>query len=284
LLGYKVVTSSFTKPLRTPSLTVMMQHVMNTQVDARSLLRQELEKRIEKNPRYSMRAFAKSLGLSHSLLSLVISGKRSVSTAMVQKLVSFLDLDPIEKQSLLSNYKVQKVNNGFHEDQDTFYQMELDTFAVISDWYHYAILSLLEIENSKFEAKWISSKLGISVIQAKLAMERLKRMKLVSLTNGRWKQSVLPIKINPEMTNDATRKFHRQLLERALDALDNVPKNKRDFSTMTFAMDPSLVPYAAKRLRELERELVASLEKKGKPKVVYNLTIQLIPVSSDDVE
>jgi hypothetical protein len=37
----------------------------------------------------------------------------------------------------------------------------LDAFSIISDWYHYAILELLELENSSCEVDWITNKLSL---------------------------------------------------------------------------------------------------------------------------
>ena len=50
------------------------------------------------------------------------------------------------------------------------YQMTLDSFAFISDWFHYGILSLLEIAGARFEARWVARHLGITEIEAKSAI------------------------------------------------------------------------------------------------------------------
>ena len=57
--------------------------------------------------------------------------------------------------------------------------VDLDTFAVISDWYHYAILSLLEVTDARLDPRWISKRLGINRLEARLAIERLKRLSLI---------------------------------------------------------------------------------------------------------
>jgi hypothetical protein len=55
--------------------------------------------------------------------------------------------------------------------------------------------------------------------------------------------------------------------------------DERDFSSTTFAMDPSLIPFAAAKIRKFRRELVAELEAKGSAGAVYNITMQLFPVT-----
>src|SRR4051794_29725601 len=67
----------------------------------RFLLQNELTRRCAKNPRYSLRAFAKALGMSHTVLSLVLSGKRPLSRKAALQVASALELAPAERQRLL---------------------------------------------------------------------------------------------------------------------------------------------------------------------------------------
>jgi transcriptional regulator with XRE-family HTH domain len=240
---------------------------------AEDLLRLTLSQRCTKNPQYSIRAFAKSSGISHTVLSLVLSGKRKLSKAATQKLVDYLELDPKERMDFL---KTNKKNNIDSEFQD----LSLETFEVISDWYHYAILSLLELPEAKFEAKWIAAQLGIKVLSAKLAILRLKKVGLVEEdSEGLWKQSGKQIKIDNKISTGATKKFHKQLLERASVSIDKDPISVRDFSAVTFTLDPSQVEYARNRLRDFRRQLMNELEALGQPSAVYNMTIQFYPVT-----
>lgn len=118
------------------------------------------------------------------------------------------------------------------------------------------------------------------MLNAKLAMDRLHRLGLVEQdSEGHWRQSGKPIKVENTISTVATRKFHKQLLIRAAESIDKDPIPVRDFSSMTFALDPQQIEYARKRLRDFRRELVAELELKGTPSTVYNLTVQLYPVT-----
>src|SRR4029077_7937852 len=71
----------------------------------RLLLQAELSRRIERNPRYSMRRFSQALGVSHTVLSLVLSGKRPLSKKAAAKVSDFLGFDPAQRESLLANRK-----------------------------------------------------------------------------------------------------------------------------------------------------------------------------------
>lgn len=248
----------------------------------KQLLQTELARRCERNPRYSLRSFAKSLGISHTVLSLVLNGRRPLSKKAVFKVADALELDPVRRQSLLERRRIGGPDGSplpTHDDE--FRALSLDTFAIVSDWHHYAILSLLELPGARFEARWISARLGISRMQAKLAIERLARMGLVAPdAGGRWRQTGKPLRVESSVSTAATRKFHRQIIGKALDSLENDLGELRDFTSMTFTMDPALVPHAKERIRGFRRKLVRELESKGSPKRVYNFCLQLYPVST----
>lgn len=253
----------------------------------RLLLQRELERRCQDNPKYSLRAFARALDLSPTILSLVLSGKRPLSRQSAHKIMNHLLLCPDERAVLLewANTKPGKRKQPEEMLSDTIaddtniHQMSLDSFALISDWFHLAILSLLEISGARFDARWIARTLGISKIEAEAAMERLQRMGLIERINGRWKQATAPIRIGNDVPTAATKKFQRQLLLKAIESIENDPDETRDFSSMTLAMDPAQIPYARKRIRMFRRQLSDELEAMGAPKRVYKLTVQIFPVS-----
>src|ERR1700744_175480 len=60
---------------------------MSTKLDPTPLiLRRELVARIERNPHYSLRAFARDLGVTHAYLSMLINGKRRLSVSVAARL------------------------------------------------------------------------------------------------------------------------------------------------------------------------------------------------------
>lgn len=254
----------------------------------RLLLQAELTRRIQRNPRYSLRRFAQAIGISHTVLSLVMSGKRPLSKKAALKVSDFLGMGPHERELLIANRAKGKdgVARGVVLKTDgPSRQMSLDTFAVISDWYHFAILSLLEIPRAKLEARWISARLGISEIEARAAIERLQRLELVAKDEkGRWRQSGAPIRFENRDSTAATRNYHTQLLARAQDSLEHDEAGIRDFTQMTFAIDPKDLDYARKRIREFRRTLAAELEGRGIPQQVYSLNVQLFPLSQSQTE
>jgi transcriptional regulator with XRE-family HTH domain len=240
----------------------------------RVAIENELAQRIKRNPSYSMRSFAKTIGISQSLLSLVLSGKRRVSKKTLQKMEDILGLElGSSNDSIGTNFPYPK------EGAKDFQQISLDTFALLSEWFHYAILSLLELPDAQLNSIWIAKRLGITPLEARLAISRLKRLNLISNIDGKWRQSSRPLKVENTKSTTATRKYHRQILQKAEESLENDPFETRDFSSMTFAVDPRLIPFARKRIQEFRRQLVKELEQMGTPQEVYQLAVQIYPVT-----
>ncbi len=246
---------------------------------ALELLRHEFSKRVQKNPQYSLRSFAKQLGISHTLLSLVLNGHRKPSRSMAEKIAERLHFSAQKTNSLLASVSRKQEKRGDYTGKG-YEKLSLDQFALISEWQHYAILSLLEVPDSKFEAKFIAQRLGISQLLAKVSMQRLTNLGIVEQDEkGKWKQRPGPIIVENVKSTAHTRKFQRQLMAKAVESLDNDPMETRDFSSTTFAMNAKHVAYALGRIREFRRELSNELEAFGEPDEVYNLTIQIFPTS-----
>jgi len=73
---------------------------MEPNLDAIRILKSEFTRRTERNARYSIRAFAKPIGLSHTVLSLVLLGQRTLSERAAEMASERLSLDPRTKTLL----------------------------------------------------------------------------------------------------------------------------------------------------------------------------------------
>jgi uncharacterized protein (TIGR02147 family) len=85
------------------------------------------------------------------------------------------------------------------------------------------------------------------------------------------------------LTTPALRKNQRQLLEKAIDSLENDPIELRSMTSMTTAIDPRRIPEAKEMIRHFNRTLCAFLEG-GNRTQVYNLGIALYPLQKTKKE
>lgn len=241
--------------------------------DFRLLVQQEFVNRCRKNKNYSLRAYARSLGIAASPLSAMLRGKRPITAKMRQKLGAALGLS-LEEIGRLSAATVS--NNEYQ-------QLTIDSYAVISDWYHYAILELLRVKSFKPSMAYIAKTLGISATEAQIAVERLQRVALLEIgANGKWKDTSingLATNINGDLTSQASKQLQKQILEKGMESVDTLPLSVRNNTSLTVAIHPDDLPAAKERIKKFRRELCTFFEKNKNPTKVYHLGICLYPVS-----
>lgn len=241
-------------------------------------LKNELKERQERNPSFSLRSFAKWLGVSPAHLSQLISGKRKVTPKVLKTVSSRLGLSPSERTAFL------KRTLAIESDRAGQVKLKLseDQFHLISDWYHLAILSLLKISGAKSDPRWIARRLGITATQAVEAVSRLERLSLIE-TAPSIKRTSMPLKVSSEVRSDAIRAYHKQNLRLALEKVDTVETQLREFQAVTMAIDPAKLPRARKLIEDFLTQM-DELFDGGKPSEVYTVALQLFPVTQGDTK
>lgn len=234
-----------------------------------------------KNPNISLRAFANRLSISPSSISEILNGKRRVSKKLAEKIVHNLQLDPQEQSSILKHFDLKKGQlTGSTKDitkQTT--QLDSDSFKSISEWYHFAILSLAETRDFKPEPEWIAERLNIKLSEASAAIERLLRLGMFKqANNGKLVLAKAQYRTSDEIASLALKKAHAANLELAKESLINDPIDKRDFNAMTMAIDVNKLPEAKELIREFKEKMCDILES-GHKSEVYKVCIQLFPLS-----
>lgn len=241
-----------------------------------------LEKRRMKYPSYSLRRFAKASGLSPATVCKLMSGKRPVTYKSAVKISEGLSLLPDKKRELIQSIKRSKEHLlGDAEEQETE-KIEIDNFKLISDWYHYAILTLIGLKNHKGDPEWIAKRLNITKKQATDAIKRLLKLGLIAKKGQKFIRITKPLVTSNDVSSSALRKHHTQNLRRAEKALEEIPVEWREFGSMTLTMDPKQLPKAKQVSRQF-RQRMATLCEKGDPKMVYTLCTQLFPVNDPKV-
>lgn len=257
----------------------------------REYLRGVLETKKKLNPAYSLRAFARDIHLSPPQLSEVISGKKGLSMAAAERAARSLRLDEMQiryfcdlvqaadaRSPTAKRLAVVRVREqGLHKD---FQPLSQDAFHSIAEWHHYAIMELVATRNFSSLPKDVARSIGISVVEARKAVERLIRLGLLAkdaITGELMRTGAQPT-TTKNIRNDAVRVFNTQILQKAAASLENTPIDERDLSTITMAIDESKYAEACERIKNFRRELCAFLED-GPQTRVYCMAIQLFPLS-----
>ncbi len=257
-----------------------MDLLLTEDIDYRRWLLTQLNQRRQKTPSYSLRSFSKKIGISPASLSQLISGKRPLSKKMAEQVASRLCLSPAETHRLVQSAILEKFQSLSNPEATSSVpcrkdsQIEMDIFRTISDWYHYAILSLVQLPEAKSDPSWFSTRLGITLLEARQAIQRLERLGFIVKEGRKLRRSTPSLSTPDGVTDSAIRKYHFQMLNKAEEALERDPVSERDFGAITLAIDPSRIPEARKLISKFRKQMATVLAG-GEKKRVYTFSTQL---------
>jgi len=245
-----------------------LQAILKSRLDALQL----------KHPTFSVRAFARKVGVSPATISLVLSGRRQVSLKLAEELSRVLQFDPQERSEVLAYY--QKKSKKSHLVSEGYVHLSLDQYRLIADWRAFAILSLIRTKGFRSNPSWIAKRLGISREDAEDTLQSLLRLGMISRTpDGNLERSEGRYRTTEDVLNLSLQKSHQQTLALAERSLENTPVHQRDFTWVTMPVDPDKMSEAKALIRKFQDDFSALVESGENLTEVYRLGVQFFPLS-----
>ena len=253
----------------------------------REILNQEFIYRKKLDSNYSLRTYAKEIGLSPSHLSDVLKFKRGISENTATIISQRINLNDNKAKYFIAlvnrehgrSKKVKREAENFlqtYKNKPSFKLIEKDKFDIIADWYYFAILECLEIKDYDGSPLFISQKLNLPIETTLNALKKLESLNLIKKEAGIYISTKIILKTTQDIESKALKVSHKQTLTQSIKALDSVPVQDRDFTSITMAIDKSKLAEAKEKIKKFRRELCEFLED-GNKEEVYNLNIQLLP-------
>ena len=193
--------------------------------DYREMLQEEFENRLKRNPRYSLRAFARDLDASPSRINEVLNYKRGLSRVLASRMAKNLGLTKQETEIFLHQVDAThgrgpavraRAKKFLKKSRDTRTPaLQVDTFKIIADWYHYAILELTKVSGFQSNAAWIAERLDLPVTVIDPAVRRLMRLGLLVDHGGAWVAADSQTFSTNNVPSSGLKKHHEQILQKA---------------------------------------------------------------------
>lgn len=245
----------------------------------RERLFNELAMRQKRNPAYSLRSFARDLDMSPTSLSQLFSKKRNLSFANLEK--AYLRLGFSTSEIVAAS---REIKAPFKSASDEYFcALSDDVFRYMSDWYYFAILSIAVSGRAKADPIWIAKKFNITKIQAQTAIDRLKRLKLLTVRGGLLHPTKTRLRVPSNVPSVAARHLQHDHLHLAQISLETHPLDIRDMTSMTMLVTEDRIEQAKERIKKFRRKLSGYLEAGTGKKRVYVLAVQLFPVSEGGI-
>lgn len=258
--------------------------------DYRRILQGKLKERCERNSRYTQGAFARFLGISHSRLSEILSGKQGLSVKWAVRIAEKLKFSGLEKEHFCqlvlaehSRSPVQKQRSKVSlrkQALKTFPALSQDIFDIISEWQHLAILELVSL-NPNISEQSMSRKLKLPVQNIEASMSRLLRTgQLIKTANGLSPAHDLTMSTQ-DIPSQAIKNHHKGISERAQNALDKDAVEFREFSSVILSADKGKMKELKSLLRELRDKFCVEVDQLENKNSVYCLQLQFFRLDED---
>ncbi len=269
---------------------------MPAEITYRNILQEELEKRLRRNPQYSLRSFAKDLGVSNALLSDVLRGKCGLSLKRAITISDRLGMSHQRKEWFCSSVEslharsqgrktiaLARLKKLIESKASNVRMKSLshEEFSVVSEWYAFAILELMKMKEAPADPRWFARRLNISDYLAKSAIERFTKMNVIEMRNGRWHVLSEVIETPVNFSGEAIRHHHDQFLQLSIQALYSQPKEERDFRGLTIKCNKSSIESVRSRLKQFLIELDLELSQDPEADHVYRLSTQFFRLTDE---
>lgn len=259
-------------------------------MDYRRFLKDELLKRQKKNRAYSLRAFARDLGMSSSRLSEILNSKVGLSETRASVLADRLQLNPEDKELFVDMVESEHARSSVLRAAATERVkaryidvpiLDEEEMNLMSDWHHMALLELIGLEKVDHTPEGYAKKLNLEIEAIHESFALLEKLGYVQKTPDRWIATDPVTTTTNNIPSSSIKHYHNQMLEKARSALYEQNVATRDFTSIVFAMNSEQVEHAKKRIRDFRRSLVQELESiPGKDRVFY-LSMNMFSLTED---
>ncbi len=267
-------------------------------LDYRAYLRSFYEARKQTRAGFSFRTFSKRAGLkSPNFFKLVMDGDRNLGADTVPKFADALGLTGAEREFFRDLVAFDQGSDSIEKNRAferiaasrrfrTARRIDGLLLTYLSHWYHPAIRELAARKDFSADPKWIAKRLrpAISPRQAAESVELLLSLGLLvkDPVSGRLSQGEPTLTTEHEVSALGAVNFHRQMLQRASESIDEIPAELRDLAALTVCVSAPTAARVKERIHQFREALTELCDAEPAGTTVYQLNIQWFPLSYGD--
>ncbi len=244
------------------------------------------------NPNYSYRYIASKVDLDHALVVKILQGKRHISTSKIDTFANLIGLSIRQKDYFRLLVAFGKARNN--EERKHFFekilafseipekQIQSNQYEFYQHWYYTAVREILNLSSFKDDYQWLAESVQppITISEAKKAVKLLCKLgMIVQDEKGYYRLTEQFVTTGEQWQSIAVRSFQKEACNLASRAIDHVPKKERDISTVTVSLNKDALNRISEKMAELRREIIEIAASCQSVDRVYQLNLQLFPVS-----
>lgn len=266
--------------------------------DYRELLKSWIQFLQSNDKSYSLRRLAQESGVSQTLISLVLVGKRNLALKSARALCSGMHMTTTEQSFFLS--LVQLSEGKTQNDRMLAYQKikrfskyqdknssQIEAYRYLSEWHLVALRELVVHPEFKGDLRWAQKQFNfhVSLKELKTGLQFLiEHGFVVRKSRNHFLQTQRHLNCLDGIFQLSLNRFHQQILELSKRAMDELPKESRHFSGYTFMMSENsyqkvvdLLEQTQAKIQEIEQQDQTALGRKA----VYHIENIIFPMMSE---
>ena len=176
--------------------------------------------------------------------------------------------------------KIKKLKN---KDVANFFDLTVDQFKLISEWYGLAILECVSTYGKSFSEKELSRHFAITLTEVSLTLERLQRLELIFKNDlGVWERVQGRLIVNSATPNQTIRNYYKSVSLKSIETYETQTPQEKVSATEVFAFDPSQIDEVRKITDEYLDKLIA-LSKEGQGRTqTYQALLNIFRISNQE--
>ncbi|HSQ42475.1 MAG TPA: TIGR02147 family protein [Fibrobacteraceae bacterium] len=259
-------------------------------LDYREFLKAHYEMRKQENRYFSYRVFANAVGMDQSHLAKILMGHLHLPLEKITAFCAYFKFSGTAVEYFESLVRFGRATTPaeaktwFEKLQairpPKFRCLPADQFEYFAHWHTPVVRALVGILESA-DAQRIAANMlpPISVKDARQSLEIIRRLALIRETPEGPILSEPHIGSGRAPRSPVLRDYHRQVLLRTLGALEDIPVEERDVSTLTVGLDESAFDDIRSMIRDFRMAIQKRIDQVQEADRAYLINFQLIPVS-----
>jgi uncharacterized protein (TIGR02147 family) len=261
-------------------------------MEYRDYLRDFYEQKKHDNVYFSFRYIGDKVGIDPSHLVKIFQKQRHIGNASIETFIGFCKLQGTDAEYFNALVRFNKAKSD--RDCKSYYEkllalkgvksfvLEKGQYEYYKKWYYSAMLTLLDFYDFKGDYKALAEKMSphITPFEAKKGIELLEKLGLIKKTaGGRYALTNKIVSTGDHCRSIAVKMFQEETMRLAMESLSRHPPEKRNISTVTITIAESDLDEINEIIRGFRSSLLSYARNKENPDSVYQLNVQLFPLT-----
>ncbi len=251
----------------------------------------DLFQHLRSRGKFSARSFAAQAGFgSIGYITMILKGERNLTAKAADRVADALKLTKGEREFFVKLVHFNSLDKL--EDKDAAYQdllssknyrkirkLDASNYDFFSHWYYVALLEVLDTNLKDASIDEIATAIRVSAHDVESGLKVLQDLKFIEKTPTGWRRLDTMHQTEPQVRSLSVRKFHREMISKALESIDTYPADQRELGSLTISLSKERFEEMRKKIFEFNREMNELFSNDPSPDRVYQLNFQLFPLA-----